>query len=99
MTLTEHGSSVAPDASAAVTVASLARDWALRAPDQVAMREKDFGIWHEHTWADTWALVEDAAFGLLALGVQPGDRVSIHCEDRPEWIVLDLATVAVRGWA
>jgi long-chain acyl-CoA synthetase len=29
--------------------------------------------------------------------VQPGDRVSIHAEDRPEWIILDLATVAVRG--
>jgi long-chain acyl-CoA synthetase len=97
MTLTEHSSSVAPDATGAVTVASLARDWATRAPTQVAMREKDFGIWHEHTWADTWASIEDAAFGLLALGVQPGDRVSIHSEDRPEWVVLDLATVAVRG--
>ena len=97
MTVTEHSSSVAPDATGAVTVASLARDWATRAPNQVAMREKDFGIWHEHTWADTWASIEDAAFGLLALGVQPGDRVSIHSEDRPEWVVLDLATVAVRG--
>jgi long-chain acyl-CoA synthetase len=97
MTLTEHGSSHAPDAAAAVTVASLARDWAQRTPNQVAMREKDFGIWHEHTWAETWAQIEDAAFGLLALGVQPGDRVSIHSEDRPEWIVLDLATVAVRA--
>ncbi len=28
---------------------------------------------------------------------QPGDRVSIHAEDRPEWVILDLATVAVRG--
>ena len=61
------------------------------------MREKDFGIWHEYTWDRTWGLIEDAAFGLLALGVQPGDRVSIHSEDRPEWVILDLATVAVRG--
>ena len=79
------------------TVASLARDWARRAPDQVAMREKDFGIWQEFTWAETWELVLDAAHGLLALGHEVGDRVSIHSEDRPEWIVLDLATVAVRG--
>jgi long-chain acyl-CoA synthetase len=26
-----------------------------------------------------------------------GDRVSIHSEDRPEWVILDVATVAVRG--
>lgn len=83
--------------SAAMTVASLARYWAERAPRQIAMREKDFGIWQEYTWAKTWELVSVAANGLLALGVGVGDRVAIHSEDRPEWIILDLATVAVRG--
>jgi long-chain acyl-CoA synthetase len=97
MTLTEHTSTPASSSAGVVTVASLARDWALRAPTQVAMREKDFGIWHDYTWARTWDLIECAAHGLLALGVEPGDRVSIHAEDRPEWIILDLATVAVRG--
>ena len=81
----------------ATTVASLARDWAQRRPQQVAMREKDFGIWQEYTWAQTWDLVETAAHGLLELGVDVGDRVTIHSEDRPEWVILDLATVAVRG--
>jgi long-chain acyl-CoA synthetase len=79
------------------TVASLAREWARRAPRQVATRHKDLGIWHEATWGDVWQSIDDAAHALIALGVQPGDRVSIHSEDRPEWIVLDLATVAVRG--
>ena len=81
----------------ATTVASLARDWARRSPRQVAMREKDFGIWQEYTWAETWDLIETAAHGLLALRLEVGDRVAIHSEDRPEWVVLDLATVAVRG--
>ena len=81
----------------ATTVASLARDWAMRSPQQVAMREKDFGIWQEYTWAETWDLIETAAHGLLALGLEVGDRVAIHSEDRPEWVILDLATVAVRG--
>ena len=94
MTLIEQNAVSAPGASGVVTVASLARDWARRAPSQVAMREKDFGIWHEYTWETTWGLIEDAAFALLALGVQPGDRVSIQSEDRPEWVILDLATVA-----
>jgi long-chain acyl-CoA synthetase len=79
------------------TVASLIRDRALLAPDLVALREKEYGIWQEITWGDYWEQVELAAHGLLALGVQVGDRVSIHSEDRPEWVILDMATVAVRG--
>ncbi len=86
-----------PTAAGATTVASLARDWARRSPAQVAMREKDFGIWQEYTWEQTWDLIETAAHGLLELGVEAGDRVTIHSEDRPEWVILDLATVAVRG--
>ena len=73
------------------------RDWAQREPDRVAMREKDFGIWQEITWSRFWELVLDAAHGLRALGVHEGDRVSIQSEDRPEWVILDMATVAVRA--
>lgn len=97
MTLTEQSTIPAGGATGATTVASLARDWAQRAPAQVAMREKDFGIWKEYDWQTVWDLVETAAHGLLALGVDVGDRVSIHAEDRPEWVILDLAAVAVRG--
>ncbi len=79
------------------TVASRARAFAQRSPKQVAMRDKDFGIWREYTWGELWSLVLDAAHGLMDLGVEVGDRVAVHSEDRPEWIVIDLATVAVRG--
>ena len=91
-----HGPSAAAD-SGVTTVATLARDWARRAPHQVAMREKDLGIWQELTWDRVWNDVLDAAHALLALGVETGDRVSIHSEDRPEWVVLDIAAVAVRA--
>ena len=83
--------------SGARTVASLARDWALNSPQHIALREKDFGIWQEFTWADTWELIELAAHALLSLGVEVGDRVSIHSEDRSEWVLVDLATVAIRA--
>jgi long-chain acyl-CoA synthetase len=79
------------------TVAAMVREWAEKTPDKVAMREKEFGIWQEITWGQVWETVLDAAHGLLALGLEPGDRVSIHSEDRPEWIMLDMATVAVGG--
>ncbi len=79
------------------TIAVRVKEWAESSPDQVAMREKDYGIWQEITWSELWELIVDAAHGLLALGVEVGDRVSIQSEDRPEWVVLDLAAVAVRG--
>src|SRR5690606_502282 len=86
-----------PVDSAFPTVAALVRTWAENHPHRVAMREKEFGIWQEKTWAELWHDVRLAAHGLLALGVEKGDRVSIHSEDRPEWIILDFATVAVRA--
>ena len=95
LTVEERPASHVP--APAVTVASLARDWGSSDPARIAMREKDFGIWQEYSWARTWELILDAAHGLLALGIEVGDRVSIQAEDRPEWVILDLATVAVRG--
>jgi long-chain acyl-CoA synthetase len=87
-----------PDLSDAFpTVAWRARDWAERTPDGVVMRDKDFGIWQERTWSMLWDEILVAAHGLLALGVERGDIVSIHSEDRPEWVVLDLASVAIRA--
>ncbi|MGB8362212.1 MAG: AMP-binding protein, partial [Acidimicrobiia bacterium] len=90
-----------PDAPEAATgyptIAAMVRDRAAEIPEVVAMREKDFGIWQEITWGSLWETVLDAAHGLLALGVETGDRVSIHSEDRPEWIILDLASVAIRA--
>jgi long-chain acyl-CoA synthetase len=79
------------------TVAAMIRERAENSPDRVALREKEFGIWQETTWSELWETILDAAHGLLALGVDPGDRVSIQSEDRPEWVILDMAAVAVRG--
>lgn len=79
------------------TLPSLVRERAATSPDSVAMREKRYGIWREITWGTYWEQVVLAAHGLLSLGVDVGDRVSIHSEDRPEWLTLDMATVALRG--
>ncbi len=97
MTVVEPSTGVARGGAGHPTVASRAREWAVKAPDQLAMRDKDFGIWHEYTWEQVWDSVMDTAHGLLALGLDVGERVSIHSEDRPEWIIIDLATVACRG--
>jgi long-chain acyl-CoA synthetase len=64
-------------------------------PDAPAMREKRRGRWHEITWGDYAARVARAAHGLRELGVEPGDRVAIHGENRPEWVIADLAAQGI----
>ncbi|MFL6122367.1 AMP-dependent synthetase/ligase [Actinophytocola sp.] len=60
-------------------------------PDDVAVREKYRGVWREWTWAEYAERVASVAAGLRALGVGPGDRVAVHAENCPEWVVADLA--------
>jgi long-chain acyl-CoA synthetase len=70
------------------------RERARSTPDLVALREKDRGLWREITWADYWDRVETFAHALLANGSQPGDRVVIHSDNRPEWLYTDLGSIA-----
>jgi long-chain acyl-CoA synthetase len=80
-----------------VTVASRVRDRALEMPDQIALREKDFGIWQEVSWADYWNYAELVGHALLALGIETGDRIAVHSENRREWLYSDIGAIAVRA--
>src|SRR5215211_2420474 len=51
------------------------------------------GTWRPVTWAVTAEQVDALAAGLIALGVEPGERVAIMAGTRYEWIVADLAVM------
>ncbi|MFI0444230.1 AMP-dependent synthetase/ligase [Actinomadura sp. 6N118] len=95
--MTEVKTATELPATMTTTIATRVRDHAAKTPDRVAMREKDLGIWQEVTWHTYWETVLTVAHALLALGVEPGDRVAVHSENRREWLYSDLATVAIRG--
>lgn len=82
---------------AITTVVTRVRDRAGSGPHGVAMREKDRGIWHEVSWDQYWDRVQLVGHALLALGIEPGDRVAIQAENRQEWLYGDLGTMAVRA--
>ena len=90
-------SEVPPRTRSISTLATRVRGWAERVPDRVALREKDLGIWRDITWRDYWERVEQVAHGLVELGVEPGDRVAIQSENRPEWLFADVGAVAARA--
>jgi len=80
------------------TVRSVAGLFRLRAasdPQRVAALRKTGGSWKPLTWAELGALGEDAAWGLIALGVKPGDKVSLIGATRVEWTVADLGIAHV----
>lgn len=60
-------------------------------PDDVAMREKEFGIWNEYSWRDYRERVREIAGGLLALGLTRGGVVALIGRNRPNWVWSELA--------
>src|SRR5438270_396065 len=71
----------------------LARN-AERLGDRPALREKDLGIWRETSWRRYHERVRDFSLGLVSLGLQRGGKVAIVGDNRPEWIVAELAAQA-----
>ena len=66
-------------------------------PDQVAIRHKDYGIWHDVTWSQYGEMVRQVAMGLISLGLQKGECVSIISENRPEWVYADFGIMSAGG--
>jgi long-chain acyl-CoA synthetase len=58
---------------------------------QVALRVKRRGLYRETTWTELAEQVARIGRGLIALGVQPGDRVAIVGDPSPEWLLADFA--------
>ena len=66
-----------------------------KSPNNEAYRypQADGEPWASVTWKETGELVEKLAAGLLALGIQPEERVGIASNTRYEWIAADLAVM------
>jgi len=58
---------------------------------RVALRYKDLGIWHAHSWSDYYQNAERIAQALASMGLQRGDVISVLSEDNPEWLFIDMA--------
>ena len=66
-------------------------------PDRIAMRMKDYGIWHDITWKQYYENVKKVALGLYALGVKPFDHVAIVGENKPQWLFSAMGVMSLRG--
>jgi len=64
---------------------------------EIALREKDFGLWRLFTWNDYQTRVQDFALGLIELGLGRGDVIGIIGDNRPDWVAAEIATHAIGG--
>lgn len=66
-------------------------------PDAVGLRRRTDGGWMPVTWRDFATEVRQGAAGLIAAGIQPGDRVALMSRTRFEWTLLDYAILTAGG--
>jgi len=83
----------APTATFPQLLAALAE----RHPGRVALREKRYGIWQPLTWAEYERRVRRFALGLASLGFRRGEVLAILGDNRPEWVIAELAAQSLGG--
>ena len=62
--------------------------------DQPFLWAKRAGEWHAISWGEAARQVAALAASLKRIGLQSGDRVALVSENRPEWLIADLAIMA-----
>jgi len=93
----QASTSPASRATGSKTIADLVLRAVELRPDGVAIRRKVDGEWRDVTTRELGQTVEEIGLGLMDLGIEPGDRVAILCNTRPEWTYVDLAIAAAGG--
>ncbi len=65
--------------------------------DETAMRIKIDGQRQSHSYREMGNTIRQIGRALLTLGVQPGDRIGIFSQNRPEWTWVDFAILSLRA--
>ncbi|MEP1327020.1 long-chain fatty acid--CoA ligase [Pseudophaeobacter sp.] len=81
------------------TIPKLFQTRCMALQDRTAHREKDMGIWKSYSWSAYWDHAKWIGLGLISLGLQRGEVVSILSEDRREWLYTDMGVQGAGGIA
>ncbi|MEQ8387383.1 MAG: long-chain fatty acid--CoA ligase [Alphaproteobacteria bacterium] len=86
-----------PDYSQITSLTQMFFDRAAELGDKPFLWTRRSGKYHPVTWQETAAQATAMARGLRQRGVRDGDRVVLCSENRPEWLIADLAIMAAGG--
>jgi long-chain acyl-CoA synthetase len=84
----------APPLEAGRTLVDLFFDRAARWSERTALRYVHDGEWRPVSWAEYGTAVREVAAGLVALGIEGGDRVGILSGNQPRWHMADVGIMA-----
>jgi len=77
------------------TLADLVPHAVARFAESPAVRYKRDGEWLDVSYTQLGEIVQETALGLIDLGIEPGERICILANTRPEWSYADLAASAI----
>lgn len=58
--------------------------------DQVAMRYKELGLWHDISWRRYYETARNISAALIDMGLEKGMSVAIIGDNCPEWVMIDM---------
>jgi len=79
------------------TTPQIFKDTVQKYGDRVAMRKKEYGLWHDISWNEYYRLAKYVGSALISMGLQKGDRVSIIGDNCPEWVIIDVGVQCAGG--
>jgi long-chain acyl-CoA synthetase len=84
----------AATSTGAKTIAGLIPRAAAEYGESTAIRFKRDGSWHDVSYSELGRTVQEIGLGLIDLGLQPGERICILANTRPEWTYADMAATS-----
>ena len=79
------------------TTPQIFKDTVQKYGDRVAIRKKEYGIWHDISWNEYYSRAQHVGSALISMGLQKGDRVSIIGDNCPEWVIIDMGIQCAGG--
>jgi long-chain acyl-CoA synthetase len=65
--------------------------------DQVAMRHKELGLWHDISWHRYYETARNISAALIDMGLEKGMSTAIIGDNCPEWVMIDMGIQCAGG--
>jgi long-chain acyl-CoA synthetase len=81
------------------TTPQIFKDTVQKYGNRVAMRKKEYGLWHDISWNEYYDRAKYVGSALISLGLKKGECVSIIGDNCPEWVIIDVGVQCAGGVA
>ena len=65
--------------------------------EQVAMRYKELGLWHDISWRRYYDTARNIGAALMDMGLEKGMSAAVIGDNCPEWVMIDMGIQCAGG--